>query len=260
MAGIFSWLSPLGTAGKATIVAAVVVTGGAGAAMAATGTELTADPTATVSAEPTATDTPTAQPTADPTETAPAPEPTETTPAPEPTETTPAPEPTETTPAPEPTETAPAPEQTVPAEEDNSAWAHENAAAHRAAGLANAAEHRSEHAATPAVPSYGAGAAKSAVPAPAAAVAPKAAHEKTGKSGKSSPRRAPQRSTRCGALSFDCRACGAQQRGPRVQVPARSGIFWKPARATAHPGPGGPPARGTGGARFLAASPRRATP
>ncbi len=60
----------------------------------------------------------------------------------------------------------PAPVVPVPA--GNSAWAHENAAAKRAAGQANAAEHRSAHAATPATPSYGGGASVKAVPAPKA--------------------------------------------------------------------------------------------
>lgn len=60
------------------------------------------------------------------------------------------------------------PAPVAPASPGNSAWAHENAAAKRAAGQANAAEHRSAHAATPATPSYGAGASVKAVPAPKA--------------------------------------------------------------------------------------------
>ncbi|MEO3932525.1 hypothetical protein WMO79_06905 [Micrococcaceae bacterium Sec7.4] len=43
--------------------------------------------------------------------------------------------------------------------------AAQNAAAKRAAGLANAAEHRSSNAATPATPTYGAGPAVKASPA-----------------------------------------------------------------------------------------------
>ncbi|HET8880205.1 MAG TPA: hypothetical protein VFN00_12205, partial [Arthrobacter sp.] len=70
----------------------------------------------------------------------------------------------------------------APAEQGNSAWAHENAAAHRAAGQANAEQHRDEHAATPAAPAYGSGPAQEAEHAPAATAA--AAGHAHGKSGK----------------------------------------------------------------------------
>jgi hypothetical protein len=90
----------------------------------------------------------------------------------------PAPEdPAPVEPAPEdPAPVEPAPEDPAPVEPapvvevpgGNSAWAHENAATRRAAGQANAAEHRSEKAATPATPSYGTGPDVKAAPAPKA--------------------------------------------------------------------------------------------
>lgn len=178
MAGIFSLIGALGTTTKAVAVASVVAVGGGGAAMAAT--VEASEPVSVVSEAPAETVDPIEPAPVEPAPEDPAPvEPAPEEPAPvDPAPVEPAPEdPAPVEPAPEepapvepaPVEPAPVdPAPVVPVTPGNSAWAHENAAAKRAAGQANAAEHRSAHAATPATPSYGGGASVKAVPAPKA--------------------------------------------------------------------------------------------